>query len=368
MNVGICLSVFGSLEGMEKKMAGHLDRTTIALLIEKYSKSFDKVFVFSHDSKDFGSWLPENVEQVRVYNKLLYFLFGWLVVLHAVVRKDIRFISVQTGSALPAVFMVNKLTSAKVMLQYDNMFFMTASNPVKRAAYKLLEKFLHNFADYFVISSKEVMDFVGDRQGMLDLKKGIILDELNPEKVRASPLLRKIGRPAVIYIGRLSEEKDPITAIKAYRLAKEKVPGLNLIICGDGNLLEECKRVSDSGVHFLGFVKDIPGLLKGVDIFVLSSTYDASPKAMLEAMAMGKPCIATRVGGVPDFIDDSCGALVEPKDPASIAEKIVHLLKNPREAKRLGENGRKRVLQLHDLRKNIDRQIEMMAKELGHTE
>lgn len=362
MNAGICLGLFGSFEAMGKKMGGNLDRTTIALVLEKYSKSFDRVFVFSHDSKGFDSWLPENVVHIKLRNKYVYFLFGWLFVLYHSVKHDIRHIYLPDASALTPIFMINKLTGAKVLLQYDNTLFMAAVNPVKRALFKLIEKFMLNFVDYFVISSEEIRKLVGDRKGILPFMKGITLKGLNPKEARIDPFFKKIKGRSIIYIGRLSAEKDPITAIKAYKIAKKSLPDLNMIICGDGILREECERIADDNVHFLGYVENVPSMLRGADILVLSSTYDASPKVLMEAMYMGKPCIATRVGGVANFIDESCGIMVEPKNPRSLASKIIYLMNNPDKMKKLGINGHRKVLEKHDLGKNVDIQIEIIKK------
>jgi glycosyltransferase involved in cell wall biosynthesis len=366
MKMGMCLSFFGDLEGMRIKMGGNLERATIGLLLKKYSESFDEVFIFSHDRKDFSScsWFPKNARQVRMYNKYLFVLFGWIVVSHYVKRHDIRFLTVQGASGLHNVFMVNRLTKARVMLQYDNTMYLTARNFLKRFVYKVAEKALLNFVDYFMISSREIRKFAGKRKGILPVVKGIMLDELQVGKVKESPLMRNIPGKKIVYIGRLSEEKDPITAIKAYRIAKKKMPDLHLIFCGGGRLLDECKRIADEDVHFLGFVKDVPGILKGADIFLISSVYDASPKALMEAMVMEKPCIATRVGGIPDFIDGSCGVLVDAKDAESMAESIVELLSDKKRARELAANARKRVLERHDLSKNIDSLIEIVKSDL----
>jgi glycosyltransferase involved in cell wall biosynthesis len=78
----------------------------------------------------------------------------------------------------------------------------------------------------------------------------------------------------------------------------------------------------------------------------------------MEAMCMGMPCVATRVGGVPEYLDDSCGVLVEPGKPELMAGEIVKLAADKTAAKKLGSAARKRVLEKFDLRKNLRKEIE----------
>ena len=81
-----------------------------------------------------------------------------------------------------------------------------------------------------------------------------------------------------------------------------------------------------------------------MDIFVLPSLWEGLPNVILEAMACGKPVVATAVDGTPEaVIDNETGILVPPKDPQALEEAIVRLLSNSSEMKRLGENSRKRI-------------------------
>ncbi|NOX71359.1 MAG: glycosyltransferase family 4 protein [Candidatus Micrarchaeota archaeon] len=230
--------------------------------------------------------------------------------------------------------------------------------------YKIIEKFLLNFVDYFIIASTEIRNFVNGKGIILPLKKGIIIERFVPENVEPDSLLSRINGKILLFTGRLHDVKDPLTLIKGYKLAKKKIPDLHLVLAGDGPLKDECKKISDKDVHFLGFVDNIPSLLKSTDIFILTSVYDASPRSLMEAMAMGKPCIATRVGGVPDFIDETCGILIEPQNPKMLAEKIAYLFENPKKINELGKNARKRMLEKHNLDKNLRWIIKFLKKEI----
>ena len=89
---------------------------------------------------------------------------------------------------------------------------------------------------------------------------------------------------------------------------------------------------------------DVLALLKGFDLFVMSSETEGLGTSLLDAMAASKACIGTRVGGIPEVIDDGAtGLLVAPHDPAALAAAIVRLLRNPDERTRMGEAGLARV-------------------------
>ncbi len=364
MNAGIVLSFHGSLESILEKTGGDTKRVSEFLLFDRFSKGFGRVFLFSHDSKDYSGMLPENFVQVRLRNRFFYLAFGWIAVLFYTLRHGIKAIYAECGPALPPLFMVNKATDAKVVLNYDNTWFLSAYG-LKRRILKVAERFLLHFVDYFVVASTEIAGFLGRREGILPIKKGIVMEEFNPDKVRKSTLYSKIKGNVLVFTGRLHSVKDPVTLVKAHKMAKERIENLHLIMAGEGELRKECESIADKDVHFIGFVDDIPGLLKGADIFVLSSVYDASPRSLMEAMAMGLPSISTRVGGVPDYLDEKTGILIEPGNPGVLAEKIVYLLKNPGVAAGMGKKARKNMLKYHDLGRNLDWLVEFLKKEVG---
>jgi glycosyltransferase involved in cell wall biosynthesis len=97
-------------------------------------------------------------------------------------------------------------------------------------------------------------------------------------------------------------------------------------------------------VHFLGWREDVPDVIRAADVMVLPSLDEGLPIAILEAMACGRPVVATPVGGVPEaVVDGQTGYLVPPKDPAALAEAVLRLLDDPILARRLGDEGRRRA-------------------------
>ena len=161
-------------------------------------------------------------------------------------------------------------------------------------------------------------------------------------------------------IDEISIKKGHNYVIKSLPLIKAKVPEAHYVIVGEGWLKPYCQKLAEklgviSDISFVGSVpdKELRKWYQICDIFVMvsrDSTIDGGAEGFgivyLEANAYGKPVVGGRAGGVPDaIIDNVTGLLVNPENEMEITETIVKLLANPELAKKLGEQGRKRVLQ-----------------------
>jgi glycosyltransferase involved in cell wall biosynthesis len=146
-------------------------------------------------------------------------------------------------------------------------------------------------------------------------------------------------------------------------------PALTVLIAGDGpergRLEAEVRRFGLEGtVLLLGIRRDVPALLDALDVAVLSSDYEGSPLSVLEYMAAGKAIVSTRVGGVPGLVEDGREALlVEPRDSEALAGAVAKLLREPAEARRLGEAARERQRREFSLEAMV-RRIEDLYEEL----
>jgi glycosyltransferase involved in cell wall biosynthesis len=126
----------------------------------------------------------------------------------------------------------------------------------------------------------------------------------------------------------------------------EAFPRVVFLIVGDGPLRGELEALTralgvEKNVIFAGYREDVPRVLSVFDIKVLPSVTEGLPLAILEAMAMGKPVIATEVGGVKEILKDGeTGFLVPPQDPEALSERIIYLLRNEDEARQLGIRAR----------------------------
>jgi glycosyltransferase involved in cell wall biosynthesis len=150
-------------------------------------------------------------------------------------------------------------------------------------------------------------------------------------------------------------------------------PPCQLVIVGDGparyelELLREQLELS-SWVIFTGSRRDIPRVLHALDAFVLPSLYEGFGIAILEAMAAGKPVVATAVGGIPEFVlSGETGLLVEPGSVEALADAIDRLISNPGEAQTLGANGKARARESYRISEIVRRHEQVYTECLAQT-
>lgn len=165
----------------------------------------------------------------------------------------------------------------------------------------------------------------------------------------------------VVYVGRLSPEKDVATLLRAAALAVAEDPCLQLVIAGDGPCRAELTSLAASlrlasHVQFLGEVADIPALLRKASVFVLPSLSEGLPITVLEAMACGTPVVATRVGGTPEAVEHGrTGFLVPPGDDEQMAAAVIRILRDRVLAHRMSLMGRERIESRFDIRSMVVR-------------
>ncbi|MCI0695588.1 glycosyltransferase [candidate division KSB1 bacterium] len=150
-------------------------------------------------------------------------------------------------------------------------------------------------------------------------------------------------------VGRLVPVKAYPILLKAAKLVFREIPPAHLVIVGDGPLRNELVQLARDynmldRVHFLGTRKDVSEILRALDVYVLCSESEGMSNTILEAMASGRPVVATAVGGNPELVSDGeTGLLVRPDHPHRLATAIMKLLREPACRRRLGQGGRRRV-------------------------
>lgn len=161
---------------------------------------------------------------------------------------------------------------------------------------------------------------------------GVDLDRFTPERVS-----RDLHAPFTVGVAaRLHPVKRIDIALDALRLLVSRGVRCRLLIAGEGPLRTRLESLSwGLPVELRGAVSDMPAFMRELDAFLLTSDHEGTPAALLEAMATGLPCIATRVGGVPAVLDGA-GLLVSRRKPRAIADAIDQLMGNFELRSRLG--------------------------------
>jgi glycosyltransferase involved in cell wall biosynthesis len=160
--------------------------------------------------------------------------------------------------------------------------------------------------------------------------------------------------PRVGAVGRLTGQKgfDVLTAAVALLIGRGRV--VEVVVAGEGR----DRRALEAGaaglpIHFTGFVADVPAFLEGLDVFCLPSRREGLPLTLLEAMARGLPCVATRVGDIPEAVGDAA-VTVRPEDPVALADALERLIAEPARRRRLGERARAVAVERFDAADMVD--------------
>jgi glycosyltransferase involved in cell wall biosynthesis len=155
--------------------------------------------------------------------------------------------------------------------------------------------------------------------------------------------------PLIGTIAILRRKKGHHIILDAIPSVLKEIPDAVFVFAGDGpqrdNILNKIKAsVLSEKVFMLGLRKDIPEILKSIDVFALPTLQEALGTSFIEAMAMGKPVIGADVGGVSEVIRNGVnGCLIEPDNPHALAEAIIKILKDTEAARLMGMEGRKIV-------------------------
>jgi sugar transferase (PEP-CTERM/EpsH1 system associated) len=156
-------------------------------------------------------------------------------------------------------------------------------------------------------------------------------------------------------VSRLSKEKDVFTLLNAFAELRHSITNLKLLVVGDGKLKADLENHAiaigvKADVIFLGFRKDVQDILKIADVFLLTSLTEGISLSILEAMASGKPVVATRVGGNPEVVETGItGVLADAGMPLDISKALLYVLKDKGRASKMGEEGLKRVESMFSL-------------------
>jgi glycosyltransferase involved in cell wall biosynthesis len=157
------------------------------------------------------------------------------------------------------------------------------------------------------------------------------------------------GAPLVGNVAALVGHKGQKHLVAAARLVVREVPDARLLMVGEGELREPLERqIKQLGlerhVRLTGFRADALGIIKSLDLFVMSSITEGLGSVVLEAMACSRAVVATRAGGLPEIVEHGItGLVVDPGDEQGLADAIVSLLRDPARRETIGRAGRARV-------------------------
>lgn len=213
------------------------------------------------------------------------------------------------------------------------------------------------FVDFHVAVSECVgknvlLRNITNRRKLAVVLNGLDTSIFDPEK--ATLIRQALGLKdedlVLVCAAHMRRQKDHRTLLKAFSIVEKKYPSAKLILAGEGALEGEARGYAAQlglgrSVLFLGPRKDVRDILAISDIGVLASLYEGFCFFAIESLVMGKPIVATDVCGLSEAVAAGRdGFLVPPKDPAALAEKISFLIDHPEIRRKMGQSGRRKVL------------------------
>lgn len=225
----------------------------------------------------------------------------------------------------------------------------------RRAPHLLADRLLGRVTDDWVFVSREVEAFYRARLALPAGRGHVVHNGVDvapfTRRPDAAAVRARMGLPAAArvagVVGRLEARKGHRFFLDAMRRVVDRAPGTIGLIVGEGREKEALLAQRDAlglgdAVRLVGYWPDLAEAFAALDVFVLPSLMEGHPLAILEAMAAGKPVVATDVGGNGEAVQpDVTGLLVPPADPAALADAILSLLAEPERSLALGEAGRR---------------------------
>lgn len=332
---------------------GGLENILIELVRNLPGDAFRHVVICIADYTDFSDRLPGDVP-IHALHKAPGLGPGMFLRLWRLLRRlrpdivhssNLAALECQPVAALAGV-------PARVHAEHGwDMADLDGRNP----KYRRLRRWLSPWVHRHVAVSAHLARYLVETAGIPQTRVQHIVNGVDTERFRPrAPAERAPDTPLVIgTVGRLTPVKDQATLVTAFARLREQVPGhfprLRLALLGDGPELDRLReQVAALGVEdqvwMPGNRSDMPEQLQAMDLFVLPSLAEGIPVTVLEAMASGLPVIASRVGGLPELIEEGqTGALLEPGDPDALCATLAEYITDPERLRCEGARARDRA-------------------------
>ena len=266
------------------------------------------------------------------------------------------------------------MSLASLFLPKNIKFIFSEHNVYNRRRsfkiFKILDTFIYSRYYKIICVSKQVQVALIEWLPNLQRKSVVISNAVPVPDLSNWSSVKKYD---VLFVGRLTKAKGVDILLKAIKILKEKYQKeIKAAIVGKGYLEEELKELVmeleiEKEIEFLGVRRDIEKLMKSTKLFVLPSRWEGLPLTILEAMSSGAGIIATKVGGIPEIIQNGKeGILISPKDSATLAGAIAELLKDRELRVKLGINAYKKVKEKYSIEVYIKNILELYKSLLNH--
>lgn len=308
-------------------------------LSENLNKSiFEPVVLSFTDGPMIGLLRKMNIDTTIIYTEKPFNIFIWKKVRAFIKEKKIDLIHAHGTRANSNVYWAAQ--SLKIPLIYSIHGWSFHDNQ------KSFIKKIRIFSEKFLTSKSVINISVSESNKQTGIKNiqsfssvvvnnGIDQEKFNPAKAFKN-VRKELGINeqdiVLLFIARFTSHKQPLTLIRAFALALKRMPGLQLLMVGEGDERDAALQLAkelliENNIIFEPFRQDVPDVLNGADIFILPSLWEGLPIGLLEAMSMGKAVIASNVDGTSEIIINNYnGCLIALNNLQNeLAEKIILL-------------------------------------------
>lgn len=221
---------------------------------------------------------------------------------------------------------------------------------LKNYFYSFLEKSAIRKVDRLIAVSPAIKSIV-EKKGANPSKISVIPNGINIHEYESVKKVENLNHPSLFFIGRLVKQKGVDILIKSLPIVLESVENIHLYIAGSGPQYKKLNSLVDklnlrSNITFLGYIKGEEKIsyYESIDICVIPSSFESFSFVTLEAMASGKPVVASNVGGIPYLVDDGeTGFLFESGNYQELAKKIIRLLESEELCDKMGKLAKKKA-------------------------
>lgn len=229
---------------------------------------------------------------------------------------------------------------------------------------RLFERLLALLADRIVTltdlgAQEHVQHRIAGPEKFVTIPSGIALSAFQSARIEPAVKRKELGLPAggpiIGTVGRLVPIKGHEWLLKAAPRVLAEFPNATFVFLGEGPLGGRLQQLAaeygiNGHVMFLGARQDVPECLAAFDLFAFPSLNEGMGRALVEAMAVGLPAVATRVGGIPDVVaDGETGLLVPARDEAALADALLKLLRDPARRQAYGQAARRSMDERFDV-------------------
>jgi len=326
------------------------------------SKHFSDIYLFTYgkNDKQYASTLPKNVHILHKKFSMNNFVYSWLAPF--LYKKEFSSADLyKTNQMLGAwVAILAKILYKKQLVVRTgytaSVFYKRDHKFLKYYFAKLLEAVAGIFADTFIVSSENEIKYIRSKHTVV-VPNYVDTDFLSiPNNKKTTPTVK------VLFVGRFEYQKNIFNLLEAIK----NIENIQLILVGNGTFkdqIQEKIKKENLPVDIMGNVpfSELKSLYQSVDLFVLPSLFEGTPKVLLEAMSCSLPVLATNVEGTKEIIKHKINGYLCETSSDSIRAGIQTMINNKEMSRQMGQNAREYIVSKYGLSEIAKQELDIYS-------